>query len=121
MGADAAFAHPHPDSPHPPTPTTAAGEIKGELLIVFGRQDPHIDRPGRDKIHKTLDDAGVNFQMLEVNGAHAFLRDENSGGRYDPELALLCYGMAIGVLNRTLKSVGDAPAVSSSVDTNATH
>ena len=41
-----------------------------------------------------------NFQWLEVNGAHAFMRDE--GYRYDPELAALCLNMALALLHRKL-------------------
>jgi carboxymethylenebutenolidase len=61
-------------------------EIKGELLMIWGRQDPHVPLEGRQKIHAALNAAGVNFTWHEFNGAHAFLRDE--GYRYDPELAL---------------------------------
>ena len=34
---------------------------------------------------------GVRYQWHEVNGAHAFLRDE--GPRYDAALASQCYGL----------------------------
>jgi len=36
-------------------------EIKGEPLVVFGRQDPHIPREGRATIYNALADAGTNF------------------------------------------------------------
>ncbi len=78
-----------------------AGEIKGELFHVWGRQDPHVPLDGRNKIKARLDEAGVSFQWLELNGAHAFLRDE--GYRYDPELAYQALGMAVAFLNRRLK------------------
>jgi carboxymethylenebutenolidase len=35
-----------------------------------------------------------------LNGAHAFLRDE--GYRYDPALALQCYGLTLELFHRTL-------------------
>ena len=36
------------------------GEIRGELLMIWGRQDPHVPREGRDKrIHAALEDAGT--------------------------------------------------------------
>ena len=60
-----------------------AGEIKGELLHIWGRQDPHIPLEGRNLIKARLEEAGVRFTWHEVNGAHAFMRDE--GPRYDPE------------------------------------
>src|ERR1700726_2123357 len=55
-------------------------EIKGELLVVFGRQGPHVPREGRTTIYNALADAGTNFSWHEFNGAHAFMRDE--GVRY---------------------------------------
>ncbi len=70
------------------TRSQRAGEIKGELLHIWGRQDPHVPLAGRNLIKARLDEVGANFQWLEVNGAHAFMRDE--GYRYDPELAALC-------------------------------
>jgi carboxymethylenebutenolidase len=77
-----------------------AGQIKGELLHVWGRQDPHVPLEGRNLIKARLEEVGANFQWLEVNGAHAFLRDE--GYRYDPELAGLCLDWALAVLHRKL-------------------
>ncbi len=65
-----------------------ASEIKGRLLHIWGRQDPHVPLEGRIKIKARLEEASVNFEWLEVNGAHAFLRDE--GYRYDPSLARRC-------------------------------
>ena len=53
-----------------------AKEIKGELLHIWGRQDPHVPLEGRNRIRARLDEVGVRFQWFEVNGAHAFLRDE---------------------------------------------
>ncbi len=79
-----------------------AGEIRGELLHIWGRQDPHVPLEGRLRIHARLEEVGVKFQWVEVNGAHAFLRDE--GPRYDPELALHCYSLALGLFHRCLGS-----------------
>ncbi len=78
-----------------------AGEIGGELLHIWGRQDPHVPLEGRVLIHARLEEVGVNFQWYEVNGAHAFLRDE--GARYDPELAKQCYGLAFDLFHRRLR------------------
>lgn len=74
--------------------------IKGELQMIWGKQDPHIPPEGRAIVYKTLVDAGVNFTWHEVNGVHAFMRDE--GERYDAELQLLGYQMAIGMFRRCL-------------------
>ena len=86
-------------------------EIKGELLMVWGKQDPHVPREGRALIYNALTDAGVNFTWHEFNGQHAFLRDE--GARYDPELALKSYGLALELFKRKLGE-GDLPATESS-------
>jgi carboxymethylenebutenolidase len=75
-------------------------EIRGELLMIWGRQDPHVPREGRRIIYDALTDANVNFTWHEFNGQHAFLRDE--GHRYDPELARVCCGLAIDLLRRTM-------------------
>jgi carboxymethylenebutenolidase len=75
-------------------------EIKGELLMVFGRQDPHVPREGRASIYNALADADINFSWHEFNGAHAFMRDE--GYRYDPGAARIVYAMALELFNRKL-------------------
>ena len=77
-----------------------AAEIRGELMLVFGRQDPHVPAEGRELIYKTLTTAGVNFSWHEVNAAHAFLRDE--GLRYDAELARQMLGMTVDFFRRVL-------------------
>jgi carboxymethylenebutenolidase len=77
-----------------------AGEIKGELLHIWGRQDPHVSLAGRSLIKARLDEVGANFQWLELNGAHAFMRDE--GYRYDPELSALCLDFTLALLHRRL-------------------
>ncbi|MDP9169340.1 MAG: dienelactone hydrolase family protein [Acidobacteriota bacterium] len=78
-----------------------AGEIQGELLHIWGRQDPHVPLEGRLRIHERLEQAGVNFQWIEVNGQHAFLRDE--GPRYDASLAKLCLEFVLELFHRKLK------------------
>ena len=77
-----------------------ASEIKGELLHIWGRQDPHVPLEGRNRIKARLDEIGANYQWLEVDGAHAFMRDE--GYRYDPVLANVCYGLALELFHRKL-------------------
>jgi carboxymethylenebutenolidase len=76
-----------------------AGEIAGELLMVWGRQDPHIPDEGRAKIQARLLEAGRTFTWHEFNAAHAFLRDE--GPRYDPALALLSYRLVLDLFARS--------------------
>lgn len=79
-------------------------EIKGELMMIWGQQDPHVPAEGRKIIFEALQQAKTLFTWHEFNGQHAFLRDE--GARYDPELALLCYSMTIGLFRRKL-GMGD--------------
>jgi carboxymethylenebutenolidase len=71
------------------------------LLLVWGRQDPHIPAAGRRKIHDALCASSVDFAWHEVNAQHAFLRDE--GPRYDPALALSCYAMTFELFARRLR------------------
>jgi carboxymethylenebutenolidase len=75
-------------------------EIKGELLMIWGRQDPHIPDEGRALIQRTVAAAGCTFTWHEHNAQHAFLRDE--GPRYDPALALATYGEVVALFRRTL-------------------
>ncbi len=79
-------------------------EISGEMLMIWGRQDPHVPLEGRLKIHAAMEAAGIFFQWHEVNAAHAFLRDE--GPRYNPVLAQQCYALALEMFKRRL-SEGD--------------
>jgi carboxymethylenebutenolidase len=78
----------------------SAANTKAELLMVWGRQDPHIPPEGRRKIHDALSEAQVNFTWHEFNAEHAFLRDE--GTRYDPALALQCHGLLLELFHRRL-------------------
>lgn len=68
-----------------------AHEISGELMMVWGRQDPHIPDEGRTKIQARLMETARRFTWHEFNAQHAFLRDE--GPRYDAALAMLSYRM----------------------------
>lgn len=79
-----------------------ASEIRGELMMVWGRQDPHIPTAGRRAVYETLDAAGVWFTWHEVNAAHAFLRDE--GERYDPAAAGRLIALAADMFHRCLRT-----------------
>jgi carboxymethylenebutenolidase len=76
------------------------GQLKGEMLMIWGRQDPHVPREGRQLIYNALSDANTLFQWHEFNAAHAFLRDE--GPRYDPAAAQACYTMTLELFKRKL-------------------
>jgi carboxymethylenebutenolidase len=77
-----------------------ASDIKGQLMMVWGRQDPHIPTEGRMKVLERLNEVGAKLSWHEVNGAHAFMRDE--GVRYDPELTRSMQGLAFDFFHRTL-------------------
>jgi carboxymethylenebutenolidase len=85
-----------------------AAEIKAELLMIWGRQDPHIPTEGRMAVLNRLNEVGLRLSWHEVNGAHAFMRDE--GPRYDPELALSVYPLVLDLFHRRLAE-GDQPQV----------
>ena len=75
-------------------------EIQGEMMMVWGRQDPHIPPEGRRVIYDAMMAAETRFAWHEFNGEHAFMRDQ--GHRYDPALAHLLYSMTVVQLNSCL-------------------
>lgn len=79
---------------------TRTKDIKAELQMIWGKQDPHVPDEGRMKIHLNLIANKNTFSWHEFNAQHAFMRDE--GDRYDPALALRVYGMAVEFFHRTL-------------------
>jgi carboxymethylenebutenolidase len=79
---------------------TRTHEIRGALQMVWGKQDPHIPPEGRAIVYQELTDAKINFEWHEVNGVHAFMRDE--GDRYDAELQLWGYQTALGFFRSKL-------------------
>jgi carboxymethylenebutenolidase len=38
-----------------------------EVLMIYGKQDPHISGEGRLETYKRMTDAGVHFEWLEVS------------------------------------------------------
>ena len=95
-----------------------AGEIKGELLHIWGRQDPHIPLEGRNLVRARLEEVGARFTWHELNGQHAFMRDE--GPRYDPALALQCWGLLLELFHRRL-GWGDLDAESDGTRAESRH
>ena len=67
---------------------------------MWGRQDSHIPLEGRMRVLARLNEVNAKFSWREVNGAHAFMRDE--GVRYDPELANQLYGLVLDFYHRRL-------------------
>ena len=74
------------------------GQITGEILLVWGRQDPHIPAEGRALIHRTLDDHGIRFETRLYDAEHAFGRDV--GPRYDPAAIDDALAAAIALFRR---------------------
>jgi carboxymethylenebutenolidase len=79
---------------------TRTKDIKAELQMIWGKQDPHVPDEGRMKIHLNLINSGNTFTWHEFNAQHAFMRDE--GERFDPALAIRVYGMAVELFGRVL-------------------
>lgn len=66
-----------------------AAEIRGRLLLVWGRNDPHIPEAGRRIIEQGLREAGTDVEQRLYAAEHAFMRDV--GPRYDPEATDLAF------------------------------
>ncbi|HEY6392256.1 MAG TPA: dienelactone hydrolase family protein [Bryobacteraceae bacterium] len=75
-----------------------AGEIRGELLLVFGAEDPHVPAEGRTSIGRKLRDAGVNYSIRLFPCEHAFMRDE--GPRFDPETTDQAFSAMIALFRK---------------------
>ncbi|MBI1849908.1 MAG: dienelactone hydrolase family protein [Planctomycetes bacterium] len=76
-----------------------AREIRGQLLLVFGENDPHVPLAARTRIESVLHDARTNFQTLLFPAEHAFMRDE--GPRFDPAATDQAWAQAIAFLKRS--------------------
>ncbi|MFN2452838.1 MAG: dienelactone hydrolase family protein [Pyrinomonadaceae bacterium] len=77
-----------------------AGEIRGELLMIFGALDPHVPEDGRAAIEHALKEANVNFSIKLYEAEHAFMRDE--GARFDPVATDQAFSDMIHFFRRTL-------------------
>jgi carboxymethylenebutenolidase len=77
-----------------------AGEIKGDLLLIWGRQDPHTPAEGREKVRAGLEAAGTSFRWSEYDAEHAFGRDV--GDRYDPEATDAAFAETVALFRERL-------------------
>lgn len=75
-------------------------ELNAAAMFAWGRQDPHVPFAGREIIRARLEEVGAAYEWHEVNGQHAFLRDE--GPRYDPALFLQAIALTLDFYRRTL-------------------
>jgi carboxymethylenebutenolidase len=73
-----------------------ASEIRGEMLLIFGANDPHTPEDGRAVIKRHLEEAGVDFRWRLYDAEHAFGRDV--GPRYDPEATDAAFAETVAVL-----------------------
>jgi carboxymethylenebutenolidase len=78
-----------------------AGEIRGELLLIWGALDPHIPEQGRAQIEEALRRRGVSFRERIYQAEHAFMRDE--GPRYDPEATDQAFADMVGFYRRVFE------------------
>lgn len=74
--------------------------LRADMLMIWGRQDPHISTEGRRLIYDAMTAANVRFAWHEFNGEHAFMRDE--GHRYDSAVAHIVYTLTYQHLRETL-------------------
>lgn len=75
-------------------------DIKGELMMIWGKQDNHVPAEGRLSVYQQLSAANVDFTWHEFNAQHAFMRDEDA--RYDAQLEALTYQMALQMFSNRL-------------------
>ena len=73
-----------------------AAEIRGEILLIFGTNDPHTPDEGRAVIKRGLEETGVSFRWSLYEAEHAFGRD--IGPRYDPEATDAAFAETVAVL-----------------------
>ena len=74
-----------------------ASEIHGEMLLIFGTNDPHTPEEGRAVIKRGLEEAGVSFRWSLYEAEHAFGRD--IGPRYDPRATDAAFAETVAVFN----------------------
>ncbi len=77
-------------------------DIKGELLMIWGKQDPHIPGDKRAELYNRFAAVpGLHYTWHEFNGQHAFMRDE--GERYDAQLVNIGYQLTLQMFGNVLK------------------
>ncbi|MTJ47677.1 dienelactone hydrolase family protein [Dolichospermum sp. UHCC 0259] len=76
-------------------------EIKAEMLLIFGTEDPHISEHDRHTIINALEDAKIHHQFFAYEAEHTFMRDD--GYRYDPVAATSSWSQIIAFLERKFR------------------
>ena len=77
-----------------------AGEIAGELLMIWGTRDPHTPAEGRELVRGGLDALGPRLTWREYEAEHAFGRDV--GDRFDPEVTDQAFAETVALFRRAL-------------------
>jgi len=77
-------------------------DIKGEVTMIWGRQDPHIPDSGRLKVYEAFQKSSLKHTWFEFNANHSFLMDNDPKGRYDPSVSKLCFQLVFDLFHRTL-------------------
>jgi carboxymethylenebutenolidase len=77
-----------------------AGEIDGEILLIFGTADPHTPAEGRSTIRAGMEASGARFGWSEYEAEHAFGRD--IGPRFDPEVTDQAFAETVSFFRRVL-------------------
>lgn len=78
-----------------------AGEIDGELLLIWGTLDPHTPADGRNAVRDGLESSGIGgFEWIEYEAEHAFGRDV--GDRYDPAATDAAFAETVAMFRRAL-------------------
>jgi len=75
-----------------------AAKIRGELLMIFGSNDPHVPGEGREIVERGLRAASVKHRIQLYPAEHAFMRDE--GPRFDPECTDLAFADMIQLFRK---------------------
>lgn len=57
-------------------------EMTGNVLMIFGLNDPHVPTDGRQTITQSLEQASVQHKIVIYDADHTFMRDD--GYRFDP-------------------------------------
>ena len=56
---------------------TSNGGDGTEVLMIYGKQDRHVDGDGRLRTYKLMTDAGVHFEWLEVHCIYSLRQPSN--------------------------------------------
>jgi carboxymethylenebutenolidase len=77
-----------------------AGEIQGELLLIWGTRDPHTPAEGRRTVRDGLERTIGAYEWIEYDAEHAFGRDV--GDRYDPAATDAAFAETVRLFRKAL-------------------